>query len=142
MLKIEPGAWWRLPQQLRFLVAGAYNTVFGYAAFALLFWAFGHRVHYLVIGVAANVIAVCSAFVVHRTCVFRSQENWRGSFLRFYLSQLVTLAFGIAALFLLVEFMRMNPLIAQLLIISGSVVLSYGLHRYYTFRERLGSSAR
>ena len=72
----------------------------------------------------------------------RSQENWRGSFLRFYLSQLVTLAFGIAALFLLVEFMRMNPLIAQLLIISGSVVLSYGLHRYYTFRERLGSSAR
>ncbi len=142
MSNIEPGAWWRLPQQLRFLVAGAYNTVFGYAVFAALFWAWGHRVNYLVLGVAANIIAVCSAFVVHRTYVFRSQESWRSSFFRFYLSQLVTLCFGIAALYLLVQFVRMNPLVAQFLIVSASVVLSYALHRYYSFRERYESRAR
>jgi len=37
--------WWRLPEKLRFLAAGAYNTAFGYAAFGALYGLLTPRVN-------------------------------------------------------------------------------------------------
>jgi len=132
----NPGErWWRLHQTLRFLIVGGYNTAFGYLAFAVLYLAFGHRIHYLVVGLMAHAVAVVNAFVVYRAFVFRSARKWFPEFLRFNLSQLATLGFGMAGLYLLVNFGRMNPLLAQAVVVSASVVLSYALHRFYTFRN-------
>ena len=118
------------------MLAGGYNTLFGYGAFGVLFLMLGKQVHYLLIGLIANVIAVISAFVVHRNFVFRSTEHWRTSFIRFYLSQLIALGFGMVGLYGLVEFARFNPLVAQAVIITLSVALTYVLHRYFSFRIR------
>lgn len=120
---------------MRFLLAGAYNTVFGYAVFSLLFFALGRSVHYLLIGVVANFIAMVSAFIVHRTLVFRSSDRWQSSFVRFYVSQLVALGFGIAALYWLVEYGHFKPLVAQAAIMTASVALTYVLHRRFSFRN-------
>jgi putative flippase GtrA len=133
-LKIDQQTWWRLPLQLRFLLAGGYNTLFAYAMFGALFLLFGRQLHYLLIGLITNVVAVISAFVVHRNFVFRSTDRWQTSFIRFYLSQLVALGFGMVGLYGLVEFARFNPLVAQAVIIVLSVVLTYVLHRHFSFR--------
>lgn len=126
-------SWWHLPQKLRFLVAGAYNTVFAYASFATLIFLFGGSVHYLVIGVVNHVICVSNAFLVHRFLVFRSHEPWMPSFVRFNVSQLVTLAFGLAMLYSLVEYGKLRPLAAQAMSIGATVVLNYMLHRHFSF---------
>jgi putative flippase GtrA len=136
ILKIDRQTWWRLPQQLRFLLAGGYNTLFAYATFGALFLLFGRQVHYLLIGLITNVVAVISAFVVHRKFVFRSTDQWQTTFIRFYLSQLVALGFGMVGLYALVECARLNPLVAQAVIITLSVVLTYVLHRNFSFRIR------
>ena len=138
MRKNEWQAWWRLPQQIRFLAAGAFNTGVGYALFSTLFLLFGQWVHYLLIGLAAHAIAVVNAFVVYRTLVFRSTERWHMSFIRFNLSQLVGLAFGMASLYTLVEFFGWSPLFAQAVVTLLSVVLNYLLHRYFSFRKHDG----
>jgi putative flippase GtrA len=129
-----------MPQKLRFLVAGAFNTGVGYVLFSGMFLLFGRWVHYLLIGLVAHFIAVVNAFLVHRLWVFHSTERWQRSFVRFNLSQLVSLGFGMSALYVLVEFVRWNPLIAQAAVTVVSVTLNYLLHRYYSFRDPQGAA--
>jgi putative flippase GtrA len=132
-MKIERSDWWYVPQKLRFVAAGMYNTLFAYATFATLLLLAGQSVHYLVIAAVNHAIAVSNAFLLHRLLVFRSQEPWLPSFIRFNVSQLVTLAFGMAMLFSLVEYGKLRPLAAQSVVMVVSVVLSYLLHRNFSF---------
>jgi putative flippase GtrA len=135
MMASDRRSWWRLPQKLRFLLAGAFNTGVGYVLFSGMFLLFGRWIHYLLIGLAAHFIAVVNAFIVHRLLVFRSTEKWQRSFVRFNLSQLVSLGFGMTALYSLVEFVKWNPLLAQAAVTVVSVVLNYLLHRFFSFRK-------
>jgi putative flippase GtrA len=125
--------WWRTPQRWRFLLVGAFNTLFGYLVFSGLFLLFGKWVHYLAIGFVSHLIAVSNAFVAYRSLVFPSTDRWQASFIRFNLSQLVSLGFGIAGLYGLVEFGHCRPLLAQAVITALSVLLSYTLHRFFSF---------
>jgi len=120
---------------MRFLVAGGINTVVGYLTFSILYLLLERWVHYLAIGCLSQAIAVTSAFVVHRRLVFQCEDPWLPSFLRFNLSQLVSFAFGLAGLYGLVHFAQFPPLAAQAIVIVCSVVISYALHRYYSFRR-------
>jgi putative flippase GtrA len=101
----------------------------------VFFLTFGSRIHYLIIGLAAHAVAAVNAFVVYRLYVFRSAKGWVAEYLRFNLSQLMALSFGMAALYALVSLGHLNPLIAQAMVVSTSVALSYALHRFFTFRD-------
>ncbi len=59
----------------RYVVTGVWNTAFGYAAFALLVAWLASRVHYLLIAVAANVLAITNAYIVHKIFVFRTKGH-------------------------------------------------------------------
>lgn len=122
-------------ERFRFLVVGAFNTAFGYAIFALLYILFGHRVHYLLIGILAHAIATLAAFTGQRRLVFRSRRPWRPEFLRFNVSLLSVLLFGLASLFVLVTLLGFNPLLGQGVVTPLSVLLSYFTHRHYSFRQ-------
>lgn len=139
-LGIEVQWWWRLSQQARFVVAGAFNTCVGYVLFSGVFLLFGRWIHYLLIGVLAHLIAVVNAFIVHRTLVFRDTGNWQSAFVRFNLSQLAGLGFGMILLYSLVEFVKLSPLAAQAVVTLVSVVVNYLLHRYFSFRKRLADA--
>src|SRR5882672_1404157 len=131
-LKTDANVWWRLPQELRFLLAGAYNTAFGYLAFAVLYYGLATRIGYLGVAALAQAVALTSAFIVHRRLVFRSTLGWQASFLRFNLSQLVMILCGMLGLYMLVHFANLNPLLAQAIVILASLVVAYILHRYFT----------
>ena len=135
-LKIDAGSWWRLPREMRFLMAGAYNTAFGYAVFVLLFFLLDPRVPYLWIALLCFPISLTSAFIVHRTLVFSSKEPWLPSFFRFNVSQLAAFLFGMVGLYTLVHFGRVQPLVAQALVLAASVFISYALHRHFSFRDQ------
>jgi putative flippase GtrA len=126
--------WWTLRHEVRFLIAGGYNTVFGYLVFTVLIELFGRQMNYLAIGCLAHGISVINAFLVHRRYVFGAAGRWPSSFLRFNISQLASFTFGIAALYLLVSGAGLSPVVAQAMVIGASVMISYLLHRYFSFR--------
>jgi putative flippase GtrA len=133
ILKADWGAWWNLPRKIRFLLAGGYNTVFGYLVFGALFLALGKVINYLLIALLAHLISLVNAFLVHRHLVFRSSGQWLASFIRFNLSQLSSLAVGMVCLYTLVEAARISPLAAQAVAMMITVPLAYLLHRWYSF---------
>jgi putative flippase GtrA len=133
-LSINPASWWALPQQLRFLIAGGFNTALGYGIFAALYWLLGRRFGYLAVAVLAYVISVICAFCVYRFGVFRSPASLSRSFVRFNLSQLIALGLGLVGLYTLVEFAHLNPLLAQACVIVVSALTTYLLHSRFSFR--------
>lgn len=123
-------------ERFRFLAVGAYNTLFGYVAFALLYAWLGNELHYLVVAVIAHFIAVINAFFAHRMLVFRAHGALLRDFLRFNVSTLGNLAAGLVLMALLVSLVGWHPLLAQALVIAVSVVASYFIHKLYTFAHR------
>lgn len=129
-----------MSEKLRFLIVGAYNTAFGYATFVLLYLWLHDRCHYLIIALLAHAVAVTNAFLLHRKIVFRAQDAIIPAFLRFNLSTAVALLFSLGAMALLVELFAMFPLVAQAFVTGAAVVVSYFLHRHYTFPVRRRSN--
>lgn len=125
-------------EKLRFLIVGAYNTAFGYAAFVGLYFLLHDYWHYLAISLLSYVIAITNSFILQRKIVFRAQDALLPSFLRFNLSTAAALLFSMAGMALLVEAFSINPLLAQALVTCTTVVISFLLHRYYTFPSSRG----
>lgn len=128
-------AGWTRSERVRFLAVGIYNTGFGYACFAVMFLGLGRVLPLFVIQVIAHVLAVTNAFVAHRRVTFRSTSGWLPEFARFNLSYLGALIFGLVTLPLLVRRFGVPPLIAAALVMSATMILSYVLHRRFTFRR-------
>jgi len=121
-------------QEVRYLMAGGWNTVFGYGVYVWLLWLFQPQVHYMAIAVATNVLAITMAYATHKLFVFRTKGNVLREYLKFYGVYGVTAVLGLAALPLCVEWLGMSPYVAPLLILGVTVVVSYFGHKHFSFK--------
>lgn len=127
---------WRDHEKLRFLIVGASNTVFGYAAFAGAYFLLRNRLHYLAILVLAHFLSVLYAFIGHKFLTFKAKGHLFADFLRFNLTYLSALALGLAGLPFLVEVCRIHPLVSQAMLITVNTIGTYVLHKRLSFRRR------
>lgn len=125
---------WNRHQQLRYLLTGAWNTAAGYAIFVVLYFLLAPKLDYRVIAVATHIVAVTQSFVTQRRLVFRSRKNWLGEYGRFHIAHLFTLGLGLVLLSLLVETFEISPLLAQAIVTTAVVMISYFVHQNFTFR--------
>lgn len=124
---------WRHSRRLRFLVLGAWNTLFGYGMFVLGYLLLSQWLHYLAIALLAHALAVSQAFLTQRHLVFKSANPWLRDFLRFNLTHAGTLALGMAGLALLVDVFHLHPLLAQGIVLAITVIVSYVAHSRFSF---------
>jgi putative flippase GtrA len=121
-------------EKFRYLLIGAYNTAVGYGVFALLWMLWGQSLHYIVILALSHIIAVTNAFFGYRIFVFRKRGTVWGDFFRFNLVYLGAFVLNIMALPILIDGLNFHPLLAQGLVVIVTVVISYILHRRFSFR--------
>jgi len=121
-------------QRVAFLMVGAVNTVFGYLCFAFLV-AWGKQLHYLLALAGAHVVSVLFAFVLHRYVVFRVRGHVLADLWRFETVYLAALAVNFVLLPVLVEFVHLQVLLAQGLIVLVTSLMSWVGHKNYSFRR-------
>lgn len=124
-------------ERMRFLIVGAFNTVLGYGLFVLFEWLLDGERSYLVSLYLSYAIAIAVAFALHRRITFRvrGREGVLFSFVRFVGVYLVTLAINTVALPVLVEWVGLNPLLAQAIVVVVTTVISYLGHKFFSFRR-------
>jgi len=124
------------PQPLRFLIAGAMNTLFGLSIYPILLLAVPYlRQHYLVGLGIAQAISLCVAFVMYKITVFHSRGGALGEFVRFLPFYLVNYALNWLGLPVLVHSGGLDPIVAQLAFTAALMVGSYFWHSRITFRR-------
>lgn len=121
-------------QPLRYLLVGGWNTVFGALCYAVLHYFLAPKVHYLVLLIPANVLAITHAFFCYKYLVFHSTGNAWKEYFRCYLvyGWIALVCAGIMAL--LVNTFNLHPSLANLLCIGIAIIMSYAGHRNFSFR--------
>ena len=124
-------------QRVRFLAVGATNTVVGYLVFsAFTLWVFADvHLGYLPSLALSYVIGITLAFVLYRRFVFPVHGHLLRDFARFVSVYLVAIGINAAALPLLVEVAQVPPLLAQLMILVVTTLLSFFGHKKFSFRR-------
>ncbi|GAB4060196.1 GtrA family protein [Uliginosibacterium sediminicola] len=122
-------------RKLRYLLAGAWNTVFGYAVGLALYSLFHEQLHVVAIGVVANLLAITMSFMSYKLFVFRTRGNWLSEYLRCYLVYGGSALLGVCMLWVLVDGLGLPFWLAQGLIIVLTVTVSYFGHARFTFRR-------
>lgn len=126
---------WRNSTPIRFLVVGAWNFVFGYFVFAALYWLFSGRWADWLIVAVANVIGITNAFVFHRWVTYRSHGVWWREYFRFYVVYGAQAVLNIALIYVFVTRLRLNGYVVQFVVSVVLTLLSYWLHKSYSFRK-------
>lgn len=122
-------------QKFRYLLVGGYNTAFGYGVFALLWWQLNQELHYIVLLTISHVLAVTNAYLGYRHFVFKTKGRWLKEYLRFNVVYLGSFVFNLISLPFVIEHFKIHPLVAQAIILSFTVVISYVVHKRVTFKK-------
>ncbi|MCL6588770.1 MAG: GtrA family protein [Firmicutes bacterium] len=122
--------------QIRYLIAGGWNTLFGYLSFTGLYFLLNNRLHYLLLPVINYFISVTNAFLCYKFFVFKTKGNYLQEYLRFYLVYGVAFLINMGLLPLFVEVFKIRLLIAQAVIIIFTIAISYVGHKYFSFRNK------
>jgi putative flippase GtrA len=121
-------------EKIRFLLAGGWNTAFGYFSFAALYLLFADSIHYMILVIISNILSITNAFISYKFFVFKSKGPVIKEYLRFYLVYSFSIAAGLFAMPVMVEIFKVHPLIAQAAIIAATVIISYFGHKHFSFK--------
>ncbi|MCK5891272.1 GtrA family protein [Aeromicrobium sp.] len=128
-------------RRVAFLIVGAVNTLSGVVWFVLFDRTIGQLWGYMVTLLFAHVAAVLCAFVLYRRFVFRVTGNVLVDLARFESVYLVGLGINLVLLPLAVEVGGLEPIVAQLLIVFVTTIVSYVGHSRFSFRRPSDPSA-
>ncbi len=120
-------------EQLLYLVVGGWNTVFGYAIWAVLQYVLGDHLHYLVVVLIAWPIAVLNAYIGYRYVVFRSHGPIIRELPRFSMVYVATLLANLILLPIALHVLPLNIYLIQALLTCVVIVCSFLAHKYYSF---------
>ncbi|QCP53494.1 GtrA family protein [Trinickia violacea] len=119
----------------RYLLIGGLNTAFGYFVSVGLYYALTRHLHIVAIGAIANVVSITEAFIAYKLFVFRSHGRWLQEYLRCYVVYGGNALIGIAGLWLLVNVIGIPFWIAQAMLMTVGIVISYVGHDRFTFNK-------
>ena len=122
-------------QVLLYLAAGGWNTVFGLGLYWLAYRLFGERVHYMVIAVAVNVLAITNAFLCYKLIVFRTKGNWLREYVKCWIVYGGGALVSMALMWLMVGLSGLNPVLANFIGTFIVVIASYFGHKFFSFRS-------
>ncbi len=128
-------------EQIRYLLVGGWNTLFGYGVYAVLYLLLRHRISYIAIIVPTWIVSITNAYLGYKFVVFRTRGNYLREYLKTYLVYGVAFLVNLALLPVFVEVLGWNPLVGQAVVGVFTVVISYVAYKYFAFRPRVPGGA-
>lgn len=119
--------------KIRYLLAGGFNTIFGYSISVSLYVLFGKILHVVAISLAANIIAITVSFLIYKYFVFKTSGNGLKEYFRSYLVYGSSALIGTFCLWLLVDIFNIAFWLSQGLVMLIAVLFSYVGHKRFTF---------
>ena len=125
--------YFKLPQQIRYLIIGLFNTIIGYAIFLLLYSSLNNKLHYNLILLSQYIITVNISYLNMKFLVFRTKENYKKEYIKNVITYISTYILNSLLLssFLL---MKINIEISQFIVLSIIAVIIYFIHKNINFK--------
>ncbi len=118
---------------VRYLSIGIFNTLFGFGVYTMIMVVIPSS-YYLLALALATVIGGIESYVTQRIFVWKSKADARLEFIKFSTVFVSQFCLNVILLLVCVEIFEMDPFWAQYVIGLFLVVLSYSIHRHWTFK--------
>lgn len=125
--------WFKLPQQLRFVLLGGFNTLLSYLIFVFLIKIAAFSYQFSLI--AQYLITVNISIFSMRYYVFRSTHSLKTEYSKAWSVYLLMLALNYLFLYITIDRFQLNILLSQAVYTILSTAITYILHRFYSFRK-------
>ena len=126
--------WFKLPDKIRFLLIGGFNTAFSYSIFSIICFIIGENFYQISLA-SAWIISSIVSYTTQRCFVF----NVKGSIIKQYLKCCTTWFFSyfINAILLevFVKVFSINVYIAQILATGFCAIFNYIMFKCFAFKE-------
>ncbi len=123
-----------LRRGIRYTIVGAWNTVFGLGCYTVLLLVFP-RVHYLLLGVVSNVLAITNAYLCYKFFVFKTKGHYLREYFRCYVVYGGGMLAGMCGMFVCVSLLGFNAIWSNIFMTGTIFVFSYCGHRFFSFRR-------
>ena len=120
-------------EKFLYLIAGIYNTIFGYGIFVFTWYFFAENYHYILLLCIVHVLSVTNAYFSFRFFVWKKKIKFFSSYLRFNFVYIGGLLASIIFLPVATSLLN-NAYIAKILIDGGIIIIRFFLNRSYVFR--------
>jgi len=119
-------------QIVKFVLVGILNTAIGYG----LFFVLSYFLNYLLAVVISHFIGVTNSYLWNKYWTFRTnQKNQLVEFVRFNAVYLVLLGTNLVLLWSLVNLLRFDPRIGQMIVLPITTMISFFGHKYWSFKK-------
>lgn len=127
--------WFNMPQQIRFVFAGGYNTVIGYLLFAAALFILGSG-HYQAALFISYILSSFNSYLSQKFLVFQTKDNYVKEYLKASAVWFFGYILNAIILYFLAEKLNLQPYFAQAIGLVCVTVLTYILLKYYSFKRR------
>ena len=119
---------------IRFLVSGGFAAIAEYVSFAVLNYYFND--HLILINVISFVIGLIISFNLNKWWVFDSKNAVAGEFVKYLALACINLVLGSLILFIFVDKLIINPLIAKFLVMALIAIWNYFIFSKIIFGQK------
>ena len=136
--------WFRLPQKIRFLLVGGFNTVFAYLVlnflnilFSLLLKdTFSPVVIANIALIIQYILTINVSFITMRYYVFQSHGDWYKEWLKAWSVYIFLYLINAPVLTFMMTILGWSTWVAQGIYLIFSTIITFLLHKYYSFRKK------
>ena len=129
--------------EIRFLLVGSWNTLFGYLVFLLFLFLlekiFNNERQIYSLSIAfSHLISVINSFIFHKVVTFLSKQKGLEivyEFRRFFNSYIITFLLNLSLISIQVELLSLNPRIAGAISLPIVTVVTFFLLSKYAFNK-------
>jgi putative flippase GtrA len=124
----------KLPEKIRFIIIGGWNTVFGYSVFVVLWLLLRNIFHYQLVLLITYILTLFHNYFTLKTFVFKAKGEFKHEYPRCFISSILGLISNACFLLIFVDTLKIQVLIAQILSMTLTAIATYFLHKYFTFQ--------
>jgi putative flippase GtrA len=121
------------PLQVRYIIVGIWNTFVGFGLFTLFIFVLPDS-RYVVAFVLAAVFSGMNAYLTQRIYVWQSRAKIKEEAVKFFTVFIIQAVANVILLYLLVNYLGLNPLWTQYVIATLLIIVTYLSHKYWTFK--------
>lgn len=123
--------------EVRFLLAGGLNTLFGLGFFPFLFVILERfEIHYIFILIVSQNISVIFSYITNKFFVFKTMGNYLNEFFKFYFFYFFYFVLNIICLPIMVEYFKFTPIFAHIIFSIFIIVSSFFWHKNISFIKK------
>ena len=118
-----------IKQFFQFNFVGILNAIVSYSVFIFSL----NYYNYLISLLISHLIGVAHSYIWNKYWTFKKTKSGTNEFLKFNLVYVVVFVVNVISLSFLVEILKFNPVIGQLIVLPIIAIISFIGHKYWSF---------